>query len=391
MKIAMVTDYPLHADSVNGGVQAVSMYLVEAMRKMHDVDVFVVTFQSGRTQHEIVRVGEVDVHVLPKGTRGALTRYRDNRYAFRKCVDSLNPDIVHGQGIGREGFVALSSGYPGVVTIHGVLGEDARYLSDARKRLRNRFKSFISERFCVSHAGHIISISPYVEQYYQKRIRGTVHAISNPVSEVFYSVKRAAKPGRILFAGKIIPRKAIVDLIGAMGLLKDRPGTELVIAGDTDDYNYLARVKEEVARQGVESSVTFLGLLDERQLLDEFAKAALLVLPSYQETAPMVILQAMAAGLPVVATAVCGVPELVRDGETGLLLEPGDVGQLAAHMRKLVDDDILRESMSAASLKASPAFRADAVAERTVAVYEQVLGRDRAVKPVLVDAAQQVG
>ena len=127
-----------------------------------------------------------------------------------------------------------------------------------------------------------------------------------------------------------------------------RPQTpiEVVLAGSLDNTEYVAEVKRAVAQQGLSDCFVFKGLLNETEVLDEFSRCALLVLPSYQETAPMVIQQAMACGVPVVATRICGVPDQVTDGVTGLLYEPHDVKTLAGHLERLLKDGDLRAEMA---------------------------------------------
>jgi glycosyltransferase involved in cell wall biosynthesis len=120
----------------------------------------------------------------------------------------------------------------------------------------------------------------------------------------------------------------------------------------------------------IESAVEFRGLLTETELLDEFSRASVLVLPSHQETAPMVIQQAMAASVPVVATRICGVPYQIDHGRTGYLFDPGDVGALAGYVGQLIADDALRSGMAnAARAKALAEYRAEQVAAQTLAVY----------------------
>ncbi len=104
-------------------------------------------------------------------------------------------------------------------------------------------------------------------------------------------------------------------------------------------------IKEAIEKLGLSQHVRFLPWLSPPRVRDELREADLFVLCSLRESMPISLLEAMAMGVPVVATRVGGVPEVVRDGETGLLVEPGDVEALGKAMLKMVRDGRLRESM----------------------------------------------
>jgi glycosyltransferase involved in cell wall biosynthesis len=148
-------------------------------------------------------------------------------------------------------------------------------------------------------------------------------------------------PCRLLTVGRLQAPKDPLTLVRALAELA-RPG-EAVIAGDGPDR---PAVESEVRRLGLESVVRLAG---ERNDVEELLAAAdLFVLSSRSEGLPLSILEAMAAGLPVVASSVGGVPELVVEGETGLLVPPGDPHALAAAIERLLDDSALRRRLGAA-------------------------------------------
>jgi len=125
---------------------------------------------------------------------------------------------------------------------------------------------------------------------------------------------------------------------------------------------------------GIASVVKFAGLLSEPSLSREFALAEALVLPSFQETAPMVVQQAMAAGLAVVASAVGGIPSQVQHEVNGLLFPAGDTGRLSDLLARLKDEKDLSERLGrAAKAHAEANWRATAVANATIDVYRDML------------------
>jgi glycosyltransferase involved in cell wall biosynthesis len=105
--------------------------------------------------------------------------------------------------------------------------------------------------------------------------------------------------------------KGVSDLIQATATVARKQPIQLVLAGSLEDRQYVDQLKTEVNRLDIADQVDFAGLLDSESLRREISRASLLVLASYQETAPMVIHEAMAAGLPVVASKVGGIPYFV--------------------------------------------------------------------------------
>ena len=148
-----------------------------------------------------------------------------------------------------------------------------------------------------------------------------------------------AGPVTLLSVGRLRPPKDFMTLLRAI-----EPGSVRVrIVGDGPER---AALEAEVARLGLERTVELLGMRgDVGELL---AAADVFVLASDSEGLPMSVLEAMAAGLPVVASAVGGVPELVREGETGMLVPPRDSAALAGAIRRLVEDPALRDRLGAA-------------------------------------------
>jgi glycosyltransferase involved in cell wall biosynthesis len=181
------------------------------------------------------------------------------------------------------------------------------------------------------------------------------------------AVESRSGPPRLVTVGRLQAPKDPITLLGALSEL-GRP-VEAVIAGNGPDR---PAVESERRRLGLESSVRLAGELnDVGELL---AAADLFVLSTRSEGLPLSILEAMAAGLPVVASNVGGVPELVVDGETGLLVPPGDPHALAAAIGRLLDDETLRRQLGAAGrIRASEHFDLAATRGAHLDLYRALL------------------
>jgi len=138
----------------------------------------------------------------------------------------------------------------------------------------------------------------------------------------------------ILAAGSLIQRKGFDILLQAYSRVPE-PCPDLLIAGSGREDNNLKQLSREL---GIEDRVAFLGLVEGQRKIDLFRSAEFLVCPSRKEPFANVILEAMAAGLPVAASAVGGSKELVQDGVNGLLFPPEDVGGLTAVLQKMIND-----------------------------------------------------
>jgi glycosyltransferase involved in cell wall biosynthesis len=293
---------------------------------------------------------------------------------LQDLVRQHRPDIIHGQGVDVAGYLSVNLGLPSVVTVHGLLSENARYQTHFTTRARAIVAGMLTERRTIRRATDLIAVSPFVTEYYGPQIAGRVHDVPNAISPRFFGLKRVPERGRYLFAGRIAHGKGLFDLLHAIAGNVSTV-TNVVLAGAAPDKSYESEVRRESERLGLSNVVTFAGLLNEEELLGEFSRSEALLLPSHQETAPMVIQQAMAAGLPVIASRVGGIPHQIQHDATGLLFEPGNVDELTGMLRRLASDGSLGPRLGTAARKAAgERYDANEVARATISVYECVLG-----------------
>jgi len=371
----MIGPYPRSVNRIDGGVAAAVTYLSQALVALSDVDLVGVRVARDGQSSEADGRFDWPICDLSHGSLGLSSLFRRQRIELQQLLRRYRPHIVHGQGVDVAGFLAVGCGVPAVVTVHGILGEDAKYKTNVLSRIRAAATGLLVERHSVRKAADLISISPYVTEYYGKQISGRVHEIPNAIAPEYFAVRRAVERGRFLYAGRIIKRKGVLDLVRAVGR-DSSVVTRLVLAGGCPDGPYLDQVRREIDRHGLGDRVFFAGLLDEGAVLDEFSRAEALVLPSYQETAPMVIQQAMAAGVPVLASRICGIPYQIEHEVTGMLFEAGDVSQLSDLIGQFAADPALGDRLGhAAKEVALTRYHAHNVAEATRRTYESMLGR----------------
>ncbi len=377
LKVVIAGPYPREEGVRVGGVQVYSDYLSSGLAARGDMDVHVLTAVEWLPSVRERRTsGGVTVHEVP-----LLPRYQFatdavlNIPRMHSVLHALSPDIVHVQTQTLYPRAALERGYPSLLTIHGMGFLEARLAKNCRERFRGLYASVV-ERSTLKRARHVICLNKYAYDIMRSYIRATdVRVIDNSVDDRFFELADEAEPGRVLFAGLVTDRKNVMGLLEAAKIAASSClGLKLRIAGEAAHPDYYQECIAFVKQNGLSDKVEFLGNVSADGIASELAKANMLVLPARQETSPMIVSEAMAAGKPIIATAVGGIPEVVRDGETGFLVPLGDAQVLADRIVRVLDDAQLRLSMGAAARDvASSRFRRLANLEKTVRFYDDIL------------------
>jgi len=393
LRVALVGEYPITEESIQeGGIQSVTYALAHALARRPDIECHVIAAMKDATT-TYRRIGELHVHYIRRlhiRHLVSVTLRIIDVPALVRLIRSINPDVVHGEGQDRHALAALGAGFPTVITPHGVVFIESRMMRrhwlDIAGYLRlKQYLIEVVERDVFRRARDMIIISRYLPQIYGTMLQARKHFIENPIGQEFFQVPRSPEPGRLLFVGTVVPRKRVQDIVAAVAQVLDMPASsnaqwkrdlQLRIAGPLLDAGSEALVRSTIESTGLQSRVTLLGPVSQSQLLDEYARAQILVLASKEETAPQVIAQAMACGLPTVASAVGGIPAMVREGETGLLFPLSNTQAFAKQLFRLLIDSQLREAMETRIVREGrERFHPDSVAAQTVAVYREIRSR----------------
>ena len=167
---------------------------------------------------------------------------------------------------------------------------------------------------------------------------GAVEVLPNATRAPVIVEPRHGRVVNILFLGKVGKRKGVPQIIDAFERLFRLPGWTGTIAGDGE----VEQVRADVRRRGLSGRVSLTGWVGPAEVDRLLLAADILVLPSFDENLPMSVIEGMGHGLAVVATPVGAVADIVKDGETGLLVAAGDAEQLAAALSRLIGDGELR-------------------------------------------------
>ncbi len=377
LRVAMITPFPEQPDRVAGGVAGVARCLAAELALRGDTEVVVVAPGPRREVREWQ--GCLLEYVPRPRMPGIITYWTEVRRRLLAVADSWAPDVVHVQAMAAW---TLGCRHPNVLTIHGISENDTRLSGRTFSRLRAAVMAR-TERAGRTRATDVIVISPYVEEVLAEQLPGRIWRIENPIDPRFFSVERNERAGQILFLGVLNHRKNLRGLLAALARVsREIPDVRLRVAGATPDPAYLETCRHYIARHGLEEHVELVGNLKVDEVERELARASCLVLPSFQETAPLAIAEAMASGVPVVASRRFGIPHMVEDGKTGLLCDPDSPESIASALVRVLGDDELRRSMSVEGRRvARSRFEPTAIAERTRGVYESLATGSAASPP----------
>lgn len=371
MKIAMVSPFPEQPGIFRGGVEAAACILANGLRSLGKIDIHVIAPSSRIFPTTEERDG-MTLYWLPKGKLpGFIDYWTLFRHRVHKLLRAIQPDIAH-----FHGLAGWTLGYnaPYVFTVHGIAERDIDHQSGHLVKLRRAVYALV-ERIGRRRSPHTIIISPYVLDQIGSQILGKRYSIENPVDVDVFQVRRNCGLPQVLYVGQINKRKNIGALIEAFALLRARcPNATLRIVGELDHVDYVNECRRLVNGYSLQESVRFLGKADRKTLLNELSQAACLVLVSRQETAPIIVEEAMAAGIPVVASKLCGLPYLIEDAMTGFLVDQNNPQHIAERIHLVLSDTQRANGMGerARSIALSR-FHANAVAQRTLDVYRSIL------------------
>jgi len=290
-------------------------------------------------------------------------------------ISKLKPDVVHSHHIFTLTpllalKVANDLGIPRVATNHTI------FLAHDFRMFWSIVSLILPTRYYLQYAQAIISVSraadTFVESIMGSDLRARRFIIPNAVdTSRIRPPEREPEDNIILFVGRLVYRKGLHVLIKALQRIKGRDFKLYVVGG-----GYMEIPARMLAKAyGVEDKVEFLGVVPEDVKIELYRRAKIVVVPSiFNESFGIVALEAMAAGRPVIASRVGGLEDIVVNGETGILVEPGSEEQLAEAIELLLDDEPYRRRLGANARRVvEERYSWDVVLDRIVDVYNYIL------------------
>jgi glycosyltransferase involved in cell wall biosynthesis len=310
------------------------------------------------------------VHALPM-------RHRFDLWQAQKLAKIVRRDgyaLVHTHTARSALVGSLAAAMAGVPMVHHV---HSPTLADTTHRLRNRINAIV-ERRCLARAAALITVSQSIADYVETQGLGNV-----PVRVV---------PNGVRMRGPLVQRDTPRDrwVLGAVALFRPRKGVEVLLesmaslvaqdydirlraVGAFETPEYESQIKRLADELGLRDRITWRGF--QRNVDGELTEMDLFVLPSlFGEGMPMVVLEAMATGVPVVASRVEGVEELIGKNSCGVIVEPGDSKSLVDGLRSILDEQAdWRTLRHAAHRRQVEQFSDLVMAKSIAAIYREVL------------------
>ncbi|MCZ6766610.1 MAG: glycosyltransferase family 4 protein [bacterium] len=323
MKILILTNY-IYPDEF-GGIEKLAAELSTELARDHEVVVYT-SYVEGHPQRE-TRDG-----VLVKRFKSADNYRLKVPFAIRTVNilrelkrESPKPDVILSMSL-QYGFVCHLAGKVfGIPFMLYILGSDWYIARD--KRFQGRLY-----RFGIRGCGTLITQSHVIEQDILKRFpEATIEVIPNGLT----LPEKRSKGDKIVCLGRLVEVKGVRYLIEAVKDIPDCP--EVIIAGAGPE-------EETLKEMAAGLNIRFTGRV--LNIENVFMEGGIFILPSLSEGLPQAMLEAMSYGLPVIATTVGGVPDVVEHGRTGFLVEPGNAGEIRKYLERLLSDEVMRKTMS---------------------------------------------
>ena len=345
-----------------------------------NIDLHLVTVSSAVPKDQTIKKANITYHVLKTSLPGV-----SSGLGFSSCyflfllpvflmvrrLREIKPDVVHGHGTeGPFSLAAVYSGCRNVVSIQGIITEIVKIAPS----MRNKIIQYL-ERHTLKKA---IAINPKTEFsiIFVSRVnpQARIYFIEAPINHIFWQNHISPPTRNLFFVGSLIKRKGVEEWLNAFGLLakhfEDLRGY-IVGSGNT---NYEGMLKALVDSRALNGRIEFTGMLKNEKIVELFSKGGVFCLPSYMENSPNTVMEAMAAGLPVVVTKVGNLDRMVEDGQSGFLVERQNVHAITHAVLNIFNNPDFHIRLGQRGRQiASKRWKPDIIAEKHIEMYKDLI------------------
>ncbi|PKO15135.1 MAG: hypothetical protein CVU39_12300 [Chloroflexi bacterium HGW-Chloroflexi-10] len=356
MRVALVCPYPIRmyfeeevefvtSHSVEHPTSWV-INLIEKLCKKKDIDLHVVTLGSHLKKDYFVKKNNVTYHLL-KGSRSKVqvaTLYQIDSMKIISELKKISPDVVEAFGTeGPYGYSSVRSGYPCVVYIQGII-EKIILVSTRNEPFHIKAQNFIrliQEKNTVKAGKHFIVENGFALDFVKSlNSKAYCYEVPNLIDPLFFKLQPSFSKGtnKFLFIGSLNARKGILSLIDAFERVNEQnPVSKLMVIGNASGSDQ-ALLRQKITEKRLSNSIDLLGMKSHIEIADIMQNGAILVHPAKMDFSPNSVYEAMVSGLPVIATKVGGLPFMIEDNLTGLLVNPDSIEDLADKMLYLLSN-----------------------------------------------------
>ncbi len=370
MKVFLVGDFPKD-DKIYGGVEGVLINLANELVKNIKVELVLVSMTEQCNLKRFERKSKI--HKLNLKANPFKTKKR-----FHKIFLDEKPDIIHVQGV-VPGAWLFKKEYRNIFTVtqHAILSEERLW----QVTIKRKVLFFVKEKFenyYLKKIKNVIFISKYNRDLYFKKFGKNLFLkyenIVNPVNKVFFDSPSSFDKNRgneLYFVGEIKKRKGLHVLINAIAKLKQQGIRCTVhVIGGFKELQYEKEIKILISELKVSDQIVFCGWKTQSEIMSYIKEVPIFVLPSFQETLPLSIAEAMCQGKIVVATNICGIPEMIQHEKSGYLFEKGNHDSLANILKSIFQND--QSYIIKNALEESKRYHPEKVVNQTIAFYSKI-------------------
>lgn len=377
MKIIQIGPYPLSSDCIQGGVEASVYGLSQQLSNSNEV----VCFDMPRM--DVANAKETSDGVLIFRYRNPGTNQRD----MVKCKDQMVKDIlsehpnvchIHGTGLLALQLYKELSGHriKMMLTVHGLLFVEKKNQFYKNPSLRNLYKLWYqskAEFALLKMASQAIVDTDYVADALHSYpcCIPQLYTIPQGINSRYFKMQCSLSSNVILSVGSIGMRKGHLITVDAFDKIRAKGvDAKLKILGVLAEESYFEQLQSRINSSPYSSDIELHPNAPIDELMEAYKESSVFALHSQEESQGIVFAEAMACGLPVVATNVGGIPYVVKHGECGLLSNYGDVVTMAGNMERILNDKVLHEQMSAKAKQLADGYNWGTIADRILKLYK---------------------
>ena len=384
MKIIQVGPFPVSIDCIRGGVESSVYGLANTLSLEHHIHVFDLPRIAEQDREEICN----NMIIHRYANRG--NHNQDAVKRMHKMVDdmiSLQPDVVHIHGTGKLSYLLFKAlkdkGIRLMLTIHGLLFVEKKNILKRKFSLKHLYQCVVQSYYefkILNFAKRIIVDTHYVAKQIETykhsgfiKQMPEIHVIPQGINEKYVDLHSSPNSRSILSVGAISKRKGHLYLLQAFDLLCQKLNdVNLVIAGVLAEQSYYKELLSYVQKSPNKDKIQILTNLPQEELFKLYTQAQIFALYTQEESQGIVFAEAMATGMPVVATNVGGVPYVVQEYKTGLLSNYGDVENFAQNIYQLLTNEEKFKNFSSISTIYAQNYLWNNIADDVLKVYNKL-------------------
>ena len=375
LKFCLAGSYPLDESRIGGGVEHAVYTLAQTLAERTDIELHVVSPARGIDATRVVEKKGMTVHYVGSPKMGLLPAVYRYPRVVAPVLSGIGPDIINSHNH-ITSVAAVLAGYRVTHAIHGVAFREVRYAL-GRARIAAYVNSLHNDK-AIRMSQSFVAVSQYAMDEYLRLIGNKPRYLMHlPIEDIFWTVPQMGSPRQLLFAGAIGRRKNLLNLVRALPAVVARhPDVKLNVCGGVADLAYYDAIVRTAEQLGVTGNLVFHNIVDRNKLVELLEASVALVIPSFQETTPTVICQAMAASRVPVASPVGGIPGMIDDGVTGYLVDPNDSRALAERLVELLSSPAKAKAMGLAAREvAASRYERHSVVEHLLKICSREIAR----------------